>query len=444
MTLIDGNLSSLISISQSLASKRIVHVCTFPGAGGAGIASQRLVQGLRKAGANASMVGVRDSGEQSWISQIEYSGSVTEKIWRRYRNFQLRRINTAIVNRNQQSDFFSSDLCPHGAALANSLREADLVHLHWVCNLIDYSHTLAAIPDKTPIVWTCHDMAVFTGGCSYSFDCQEYTDRCARCPQLQPVYESEVIESFDRRRKAMRSIKNKLSVIGPSQWITEKSRCGSILKGVPHYSIANGIDLEVFHPKFREGAREQLRIPPDKFIILFVAARLDVRVKGMSILRDALVKLETTEQVEICFVGTANEHEFPGSWRWLGATASDSEIASIYSAADLLVVPSLADNFPNVICEALACGLPVVGSRIGGIPEMIDDQKTGFLVEPGDPVDLTRVVRESVTKIMNTRSEWSHRCREQAELKLGLLQCVEKHLRLYSKALDANEFAAES
>lgn len=425
-----------------MTSKRIVHVCTFPGVGGAGIATQRLVRGLRNAGADATLVGFKGSEELPWVSRVAYSNSISEKVWRRYRKFQMRRTDLAIAQRKEPSHFFSSDRCPHGAALAHSLLDADLVHLHWVCNLIDYSRTLAAIPDKTPVFWTLHDMGVFTGGCSHSFDCDEYTRSCGSCPQLLPEFKNEAAMSLVRRQKAMLSIRDRLTVIGPSKWIVDKSSRGNVLGGVPHHVVANGIDLEVFHPQLRDETRRRLQFPPEKFVILFVAAGLDVRLKGMSILREALSSQGMQEQIEICFVGPESEQVFPDSWRWLGMTKTDREIASIYSAADLLVVPSLADNFPNVICEALASGLPVVGSRIGGIPELIHEDKTGFLFEPGHSAELTRCIRSAVTKVRNARSEWSHRCRKQAESGLGLQHCVEKHQGLYADVLGVSDIEA--
>ncbi|EMI52273.1 glycosyltransferase, group 1 family protein [Rhodopirellula sallentina SM41] len=416
--------------------KRIVHACTYPGAGGAGIASLRLVNGLRESNVNATMLGAV-TVDRPHTAIVEYSNSFSERIWRALRKRQLQRIDLAIGKTGKQKNFFASDLCPHGAALAHSLADADLIHLHWVCDLIDYPKTLGTLPNSVPIVWTLHDMGVFTGGCSHAFDCEGYMKDCAACPQLESEFNSEALRSLNRRKKAIRAIEDRLTIVAPSHWIGEKSSNSSLFRNIPHKVIANGIDLQKFHPDLRAEARKQQEFSADQTILLFVAAGLDTPLKGIAFLLEAIAKLDQSN-FQVCFVGPESQIEYPQNWKWLGCPDNDQEIASIYAAADLLVVPSLADNFPNVICEALACGLPVVGSNVGGIPELVIENETGFLAEPADSSSLSRVLSHAITTMKRERNLWLSRCRSYAEKRLGIHDCVDKHRQLYEQVLTAN------
>ena len=77
----------------------------------------------------------------------------------------------------------------------------------------------------------------------------------------------------------------------------------------------------------------------------------------------------------------------------LGYVSDERRIVSIYNAADVFVLPSLEDNLPNTIMEAMACGVPCVGFRIGGIPEMIDHKKNGYVAAPRDAADLAEGIK---------------------------------------------------
>lgn len=382
------------------------------------------------------MLGVRIVDEKPWISQVKNSPRLGERVWRRVRKHQLSRIDRAIGKGAGQPNFFASDLSPHGAALANGLVDADLIHLHWVCDLIDYPRTLGAIPESTPIVWTLHDMGVFTGGCSHAFDCEGYQDDCANCPQLEPAFAGEAAQSLRRRQSPIDRIRDRLTIVAPSEWIAHRSQQSKLLAGVPHRVIANGIDLDRFHPRHRSQARADMGLGDHEVVLLFVSAGLDTPLKGISVLQDALVQLDSASEFRVCFVGPETDSRFPEDWRWLGNFATDAEMAAVYAAADVLIVPSLADNFPNVICEALACGLPVVGSRVGGIPELVIDGETGFLAEPGNALELQQVTCRAIEEVASHRANWSDRCRRYAESHLGISRCVAEHSALYGELLD--------
>lgn len=207
------------------------------------------------------------------------------------------------------------------------------------------------------------------------------------------------------------------------------------MRGVPCHVIRNGLDLSKFHPNLRIAAREYLQFDADDVVLLFAAAAIETPVKGITILRRALDAISRDSRFRICLVGAGVPDGFPADWRWLGETKSDQKIAAIYAAADMLIVPSLADNLPNVICEALACGTPVIGSNIGGIPELVIDGETGYLFECQDANGLSQRIERMATEAKASRQEWSQRCRAYAEQFLDINRCVQSHLDLYESLL---------
>jgi glycosyltransferase involved in cell wall biosynthesis len=310
----------------------------------------------------------------------------------------------------------------------------DLVHLHWVSDFVDYPATLSMIPRSTPLVWTLHDMGVFTGGCSYSFECRGFEDQCGVCPQ-QAEIQAATRSSYWRRAKALQTVRDRLVLVSPSEWLASEARQSSLMKNVPCHVIRNGLDLSIFHPDLRLAARQHFQFEGDDVVLLFAAAALETPVKGMSILRGALESMHRDRRFRICFVGAGVPDGYPTDWRWLGETKSDQEIAAIYAAADMLVVPSLAENLPNVICESLACGTPVIGSNVGGIPELVIDGKTGYLFECEDAAGLARRIDQMMIEAKTNRQAWSKRCRDFAEQFLDIDACVQSHLELYDSLL---------
>lgn len=402
---------------------------TYPGIGGAGIAALRLVQGLADRGHDARLLGLQGI-QHPLVDIFSYHTDLRSRIWRWGKKWQLRRINAHLAHPREHQNYFGSDVCPHGQALGAAIKSSDIVHLHWVSDMLDYRKTLAEIPRHAKIIWTLHDMTPFTGGCSHSFACEEYRDRCRRCPQLLEEFNQEASRSLARRTAAILPIANRLTVVGPSQWIIDRAARSSAFTNVRMERIANGLELGVFRQKARSVARANLGIPGRKFVVMFVAASLSSELKGLRLLVDAVEGLQT--DVHVSYVGRDPMDGAPNSWQWLGAKSTEDDMASVYSAADLLIVPSLAENFPNVICEAMACGLPTAGSNVGGIPEIIEHGRNGFLFAASDVRDMIATIEAAVEKISSDRECWANRCRTYAESNFAMSDCISAYERIYA------------
>jgi glycosyltransferase involved in cell wall biosynthesis len=159
--------------------------------------------------------------------------------------------------------------------------------------------------------------------------------------------------------------------------------------------IPNSLDLELYRPLDRAAVRAQLGLPPEGPVALFFAEALEKRRKGMGLLMQALAGLrELAGRLTVVCVGKAYlpvPEEL--TCRRFGEVRDEALLARIYAAADMLLLPSMQDNLPNTMLEAMACGTPVIGFAIGGLPDMIRHQETGLLVAPGDVDGLTGAVR---------------------------------------------------
>jgi glycosyltransferase involved in cell wall biosynthesis len=333
---------------------------------------------------------------------------------------------------------FFVDRSPHGWALAAELRRADLIHLHWVNDLLDYAHVLPRIPASVPVVWTLHDMSPFTGGCCYALDCVRFQTGCGCCPQLasdRPVDLSA--RSSRRRARALRAIRSRLHLVAPSAWMARMAASSRLFAGLPCAVIPNAVDLACFNPRHREAGRAHLGLAPTTALLLFVAASVSNPVKGMDILLAALPQLQAACPVPLAVACIGSRPEaLPAGVRWLGRVTDPEALAALYAAADLLVVPSLIDNAPNVIAEAHACGLPVLASAVGGIPEMVEPGVTGELVQPADSAALATAAAALLPAVMAERGAWSAHCGAAAEGRYAPELVASRHLDLYRHALE--------
>lgn len=264
----------------------------------------------------------------------------------------------------------------------------DVVHLHWIAGGMLRIEELAKI--KAPIVWSLHDMWAFTGGCHYDDGCSAYKKQCDKCPVLASNNDKDLSFKVWRRKQVVFSQLSKMTIIGLSKWLAECASSSVLLQNNRVVNLPNPIDTKVFSPFDKIEARKLFNLPLDKKLILFGAmgATSDPR-KGFHELAQALEYL--SQDYELIVFGSS-EPQIPQGFKqkthYLGQLHDDISLRVLYSAADVMVVPSLQENLSNAIMESLACSTPVVGFAIGGNSDLIEHQRTGYLAQPFDTQDL--------------------------------------------------------
>lgn len=353
--------------------------------GGAARAAYRLHLALLREGIDSRMLVQRKFSDNVTVLGPQ---TMLQKVASRLRPF----LDALPVRRYKErtKTLFSPACLPFSciAKRINALRP-DIVHLHWICGGMMRFEDLAKI--EAPIVWSLHDMWAFTGGCHYDQECGRYTTSCARCVVLGSRREHDISRKvFLRKQKTLHHCKN-LTINGLSGWLARCAQQSALFKGGCVVNLPNPIDTNLFKPVDKDLSRDLLNLPKDKEIVLFGAmnATGDPR-KGFAELSQALSMLQSAD-IELVVFGSGKPlapPDFSFPTHYLGNLSDDLSLKILYSAADVMVVPSLQENLSNAIMESLACGTPVVGFNIGGNSDMINHKQNGYLAAPYEPSDL--------------------------------------------------------
>lgn len=331
---------------------------------------------------------------------------------------------------------------------ASDVRAADVLHFHAIHGGWFSYPAMARLTDATPSVLTLHDMWAFTGHCSYSFECERWRSGCGRCPhpEMFPAIRRDATRIEWRVKDAVWA-RSKLTVVSPSRWLAGLA-AESMLGRFAVRTIPYGIDTATFAPRDRAWARHALGVPQGRTVILFTAAFLGGTTagsltgsrKGADLLMEALrqVPPERRATCTLLLMGSSS----PDMTRLLGAldydvvdvgyVASDELKSIVYSAADVFVCPTKADNSPLVIIESIACGTPVLSFDVGGVGELVRPGVTGALAPAGDVGSLAaRLVGllETPDALIAMRAT----CRAVAEAEHANAVAVERHVTLYEE-----------
>jgi len=363
---------------------KILMVNTYDIRGGAARSVMRTYEALKSEG-----IDVRLMVQNKWGDDPEISGpgNLLTKAGaelRPYLDFSL-----AFPWHRRRITFFPAFL--PGNFLRRVKKESpDVIHLNWITGGFVRIESLAAL--NVPLVWTLHDMWAFTGGCHYAEECTRYEQACGACPILRSKHEHDISRwIFNRKLETYRKIKD-LTIVTPSNWLAERVRNSKLLGDFPVDVIHNSLDTGAFFPEDRTSSRAHFGFSDDKKVILFGALGATTnRLKGFKELAEALQQLPGKEGFELAVFGSGkgeNDSLAGFSVRYFGHIADDSELRKLYSAADVMVVPSIQEVFGQTASEAMACATPVVAFGATGLLDIVAHRKNGYLAEPFRPEDL--------------------------------------------------------
>ncbi len=379
----------------------VLLVSTSERSGGGAIAARRLMEALNKNGVKAKLM-VRD--KQSDALTVCKVGNKLPKLIERL----------AVLPRCgfSRSRMWQADIANVGIDITSTreFKEADVIHLHWISQgMLSLDGLKKIMSSGKRIVWTLHDEWPYLGICHYRGDCKEA--ECRRCPILCG---SLPYNLYTRKRSMYQRWHP--TFVGCSQWIADQAQLALPSEQVEH--INNCIPSALFHPTDMHQARLSLSLPQNKRLLLFCSQNVSDERKGIKYLVEALKRTLSKDPSKSPLKGDTScaASSLPSREGWGGSliivgknseqiplpdgipayrfgSVNEEMMAMLYNAADVFLTPSLQDNLPNTIAEAMSCGTPCVGFDVGGIPEMIDHLENGYVARYRDAADLAAGIR---------------------------------------------------
>ncbi len=417
---------------------KIVHLSISDINGGAAIAALRIHRAQLKSGIDSKLlVQSKLSDNSNVISVVQ---TPFDKIKRYIRVF-LDKLTFKTLSLSKRERFTFPNF---GMDLSNNdlVREADVINLHWINEgFLSLKSILLLAALKKPLVFTLHDMWAFTGGCHYNHGCEKFVNNCGNCPALKFRKENDLSRKiYYMKSKAYKDLN--FSVITSSNWLNSEAKKSALFHNKKIRTTHTPINTDIFKPNEKLNSCKELNLPPNKNLILFSAMELTNERKGFRYLISALKiiskyhpeYLKNTNIVILGLTGGMDLSEIPFQVHIFGKITNENKLVDCYNAADIYVTPSLQDNLPNTVEESLSCGTPVVAFNTGGMPDMIDHLKNGYLAELRSSEDLAAgmVSLLSDPKVLLKMKE---KCRETALEKFNEETIANQYSEYYKELL---------
>jgi glycosyltransferase involved in cell wall biosynthesis len=312
----------------------------------------------------------------SMFVRDKYSGDATVfQIPNRFK--KLSKLSKYILSNDVE--YSNSDWILH----TQEYKDADIIHCHNLHGYYFNLETLYKMSLEKKIVWTFHDMWPLTSHCAYTFESENTEKGLFVCPSTQihpPILFPN--DSYLINKKTSIYSKTNFHIVGPSQWMLNCIN-KTILKDKPQVLIYNGVGIEQFKKSHKEESRKYFNLPLDKKIILCIAdGGKKNPFKGGKYIDEMIQRYKNKKDILFVSVGSnIKDRKQKDNVMYMPRINSKQELVQLYSSADVLLNPTLAETFGLVIVEAMLCGLPVITFKTGGVPEIIDDKINGYVVE---------------------------------------------------------------
>lgn len=362
---------------------KIVHINTNDSGGGAAIACLRHCEAMRTIGYDSSIVVMDKNTDIDFVKR--YRGSYIQYLFNRVLNKVVDKYCRSLNAIGKYSILYPG----LNFSQAEDVKSADVIIIHWINNgTISLRGIEEILKLGKPTYWYMHDMYPITGGCHHSFGCNSFMASCETCS----VVRNAKIPSFSKKQLTLRSKRfakyNKLSFIAPSRWLARLAEQSLVSKNHNVYCVPNVINTEVFKPTL--STKSKFGLNPSKKTILFGNASLNSPFKGIQYTIDCLKQLNPSKYEALIVGGEfrADDYDIKLNVVSAGFVRSTEDMVEVYNACDAFLISSVAENYPNVVLEAMACGKPCVGFPTGGIPDLICHKTTGYLTDGYDSFKL--------------------------------------------------------
>lgn len=395
---------------------KVVHISTTD-YGGAYRAAANISRAMNMCGVSSSVLVREKHSDEDVIPVCDTFGKLF--LSKAKNLFNLLCSRGEIVN-----DVFGTDItgCPE-------VQQADVIILHWINSFISYSEVAKLCSMGKPVFWVMHDMWCFTGGCHLDYGCGRYSEKCGKCPILHSVQENDMTERIFRNKLKIWNGAD-ITAVGPSRYMAECASHSEIFRNKQIINIANPVDTDIFR---RE---EYDKNETDKKTVMFGALKPGEIWKGMDMLAEALGHLDK-DKYKVLTAGKTENIErlnIPLDAVNAGMVSEQKKMAELYSKADVYVIPSRQENLSNSVLEAMSCGIPTVAFDIGGMSDMIEHKRNGYLAKPFDTEDIACGIEYCAAH----KDELGKYARQKTENEFSMKVIGDKYARLCTGACEHN------
>ena len=411
---------------------KIIHISHSDGNSGAGIAAKRIHEALESNKENYKSLLLVNRNFNSDLKIIK-KRNLMDKLFV-ISKLYLERFLIKLLN-YKDKNFHSLSIFSSKINSEINKIDPDIVNLHWV------QHEMISIEEigkiKKPIVWTLHDAWPFSSTNHYPSSTSKEIMPLNDYINKNDIPLNKRIDKWCLERK-LKSWKQPMKIVCPSNWIAKCARDSELMKNWDINVIPNPLNTNIFFPINKKKARNFLQIPLNKKLIVFGAldGTKDLRKGGDLLFKTLNILKEINNDFNLITFGKSDainkETGLSVDCFDMGFISKDKDLALIYSAADILIMPSRMESFGQVASESMACGTAVIGFNTSGIKDIIDDNENGFLVRRFDCSEMAAKINIYLRND-SMRKSFESKAREKA-LKMWSYNVVaSKYINLYKK-----------
>lgn len=387
----------ITSTSQKFSKMKVVLVCHSDNNGGAAVVTYRLMNGLRRAGVDASMLVYTRYLQDPNVQLI---GS---RIGRSVR-FVMERVGIMRCNGFNRDDLFKVSTAAYGVDISSHplVRDADVVLLSWVNQgLFSFKALDRLNRMNKPIVWVMHDMWCMTGICHHALGCENFTGECGNCKFLgfkaSPSDLSHRI--WQRKRDAYSRVP--VTFVAVSSWLAEMAAKSSLLRDMPVEVIHNAFPISTFSTRI-DPDRMPFDMRTDTRYILMGAARLDDPIKNLPMAVEALNIIfdehpEVANSAVAVFFGSLRDSDALSELRfphiWVGRIKDPQTLRDLFAAGHVVISTSTFECLPGTLIEGQASGCVPVSFGYDGRRDIITHKVNGYIARRGEARDFADGIR---------------------------------------------------
>lgn len=397
--------------------------------GGAHIAAFRMAEAMNESGIETKLLVLSNITTKEFVIPIRGNSKAYKLFIDPLHQRFLSRVRSCLFRPNKMVSFGSASLIKRKNL--SIIENYDAIYIHWVQNHFISISDIAWISERKPVFIYVNDMWYFTGGCHYSFECENWKSGCSNCPIIKRFTILNIPHKICCRKRN-KWLNNNITIITSSNWLADCAKHSYTLNDFSIHVIPNTLNIKTFCVLDKRKTRQLMGLPLDRKLVLFGAyGGTGNKTKGWPFAHEAMKKLGA--EADLVVLGNDQKIE-DYTTHSIGRISDESSLALLYNAVDVFISPALAEAFGQTIAESISCGTKAVVFNVGGTPDIVDHLDNGYLAELRNTEDLVRGIRWALQS--DNSPEERKRLHRGIELKFSYEVVSRKHLSLINLSVN--------